>query len=150
MGAIDTEILKPAVILIAWTLVMLVWTLATRMPALKKAGVDVKTLRGGKGSDADRVLPAEKQWVAHNYNHLLEQPTAFYAVVVILALIGHGHGMNVWIAWAYVGIRIVHSIVQATWNRVIVRFVLFLASTLALVALTLHAVIPLFDLHLHN
>lgn len=144
---VDTEILKPAVVLIGWTLLVLTWTLLTRMPALRKAGVDLTTLRGGKGSDADRVLPADKQWVAHNYNHLLEQPTIFYAVVVILAIIGQGHGFNAWIAWAYVGIRIVHSIVQATWNRVIVRLALFVLSTLMLMALALHAAIPLFRLH---
>ncbi|TCP98052.1 hypothetical protein C8J46_105202 [Sphingomonas sp. PP-F2F-A104-K0414] len=106
-----SEILRPMVVLIAWTLVMLGWTLATRLPAMKAAGVDMGKLVGTKGSDADRSLPPQVQWKAHNHNHLMEQPTLFYAVCTVLALSGTGNGINSWIAWAYVGLRIVHSVV---------------------------------------
>ena len=138
------EILRPMVALIAWTLVMLGWTLATRLPAMKAAGVDLRTLVGTKASDADRSLPPQAQWKAHNYNHLMEQPTLFYAVCAVLALSGTGDGVNAWIAWAYVGLRIVHSLVQATSNRVRDRFIVFMLSSLALVALTLHAALAVF------
>ncbi|MEG3166044.1 MAPEG family protein [Sphingomonas sp. PB2P19] len=141
---VQSEILRPMVVLIAWTLVMLVWTVATRLPAMKAAGIDLATLVGTKASDADRVLPAKTQWKAHNYNHLTEQPTLFYAVGAVLALSGTGYGVNAWIAWAYVALRIAHSLVQATSNRVQPRFVLFLLSTLMLVALTLHAAMAVF------
>lgn len=139
-----SEILRPMVALIAWTLVMLVWTVATRMPAMRAAGVDIRKLVGSKASDADRVLPPKVQWKAHNYNHLTEQPTLFYAVCAVIALSGTGDGPNAWIAWAYVALRIAHSLVQATINRVAVRFVLFGLSTLVLVALTLHAAMAVF------
>ena len=140
-------ILKPVAVLVAWTLVMLVWMLATRIPAMKAAGVDLGKLTGGKGSDADGVLPTSAKWKAHNYNHLMEQPTLFYAITLTLALIGQGGGLNADIAWAYVVCRVLHSIVQATWNRVAVRFLLFLLSSLALAALTVHALIALFAAH---
>jgi hypothetical protein len=143
-----SEILQPVVVLIAWTLVMLVWTLATRLPAMKAAGIDLGQLVGTKAADADRGLPPEIQWKAHNYNHLMEQPTLFYAVCGVIALTGTGDGANAWIAWAYVALRIVHSVWQATVNRVSVRFALFLGSTLALVALTLHAAIAVFAWHM--
>jgi len=136
--------LQPVVILIGWTLVMWAWMVLVRMPALKAAGIDLGKLTGGKGSDADRVLPAKAQWPSHNYNHLLEQPTIFYAVALVIALSGTGHGVNVWLAWGYVVLRIAHSIVQATFNRVAVRFALFILSTLCLVALTLHAAMAVF------
>ncbi|KQS51063.1 MULTISPECIES: MAPEG family protein [unclassified Sphingomonas] len=139
-----SEILRPMVVLIAWTLVMLGWTLATRLPAMKAAGVDMRTLVGTKAADADRALPPHIQWKAHNHNHLMEQPTLFYAVCAVLALSGTGNGINAWIAWAYVGLRIVHSIVQSTSNRVRARFVLFMLSSLMLVALTLHAALAVF------
>ena len=71
------KILQPAAVLIAWTLVMLGWMLATRLPALRAAGIRMGSLVGTKASDADRSLPASAQWKAHNYNHLLEQPTLF-------------------------------------------------------------------------
>ncbi|MGA1797528.1 MAPEG family protein [Sphingomonas sp. 4RDLI-65] len=139
-----SDILRPMVVLIAWTLVMLAWMLATRLPAMKAAGVDMGTLVGTKASDADRSLPPQAQWKAHNYNHLMEQPTLFYAVCVVLALSGTGNGVNAWIAWAYVALRIAHSLVQATSNRVRARFLLFMLSSLMLVALTLHAALAVF------
>jgi hypothetical protein len=140
----NLAILRPVVVLVAWTIVMLAWLIATRIPAMKAAGVDLNRLIGGKGTDADGVLPAKAQWKAHNYNHLMEQPTLFYAIAITLVLIGQGSGVNTALAWAYVGLRVLHSLVQATWNRVAVRFVLFMLSSLALIALTLHAAIALF------
>ncbi|MBN8807680.1 MAG: MAPEG family protein [Sphingomonas sp.] len=142
-----SEILKPVVVLIAWTLVMLVWLVATRLPAMKSAGVDINKLVGGKGGDADGVLPAKAQWKAHNYNHLLEQPTLFYAVALVIAFTGTGDGLNATIAWAYVALRIAHSLWQATVNKVNVRFLLFALATLCLVALTLHAAMAVFGWH---
>lgn len=139
-----SDILRPMVVLIAWTLVMLGWTLATRLPAMKAAGVDMRTLVGTKAADADRALPPHIQWKAHNHNHLMEQPTLFYAVCAVLALSDTGNGVNAWIAWAYVGLRIAHSLVQATSNRVKARFLFFMLSSLMLVALTLHAALAVF------
>ena len=136
--------LQPIVALIAWTLVMLGWTIATRLPAMARAGVRLSALVGSKAADADRSLPAEAQWKAHNYNHLLEQPVLFYAVCGVIALTGTGYGANVALAWAYVALRITHSIWQATVNRVSVRFYLFIASSLVLAALTLHAGLAVF------
>lgn len=139
-----SEILKPIVALIGWSLVMLVWLVATRLPAMKAAGIDMSTLVGGSRTDADRALAASAQWKAHNYNHLMEQPTLFYAVCLVIAFTGTGNGINAWIAWGYVGLRVVHSLIQATSNRVQYRFVAFGLSTLCLVALALHAAIAVF------
>ena len=129
------NILAPAAVLVLWTLLMLGWVVATRMPALKAAGVDIMKLTGGKGTDADKVLPPQTQWKAHNYNHLVEQPTLFYAVVVILAIARAESEIAVALAWAYVALRIAHSLVQATVNRVAIRFALFMLSSLALLGL---------------
>ena len=140
-------ILQPVVVLLGWTMVMWVWMYATRIPAMKRANVDIGKLRGGTGADLKAIIPPQVQWKAENYNHLHEAPTVFYAVALVLAIIGHGDGTNVVIAWVYVGLRIAHSIVQATVNRVALRFALFILSTLALMALILHAAIPIFGLH---
>ncbi|MES2987992.1 MAG: MAPEG family protein [Pseudomonadota bacterium] len=134
-----SEILSPVVALIAWTLLMLVWTMIVRIPAMKRAGIDVKVARGGKPGGLDGVIDEKAQWPAHNYIHLVEQPTLFYAVCFALALLGQGDGMNAKFAWAYVGLRILHSLVQATFNKISIRFMLFALSSLVLVALTLHA-----------
>ena len=137
------QMLAPGAVLILWSLVMLVWMGATRLPAMRKMGGLGQAKPGGRGQDLEGVLDDRINWKAHNYAHLMEQPTLFYAICLALALLGAGNGMNATIAWAYVGLRVLHSIVQATFNKVSVRFALFVLSTLALIALTLHAGIAL-------
>ncbi len=136
-------ILAPVVALAAWTMIMWIWMYATRIPAMQRKGIDAKNLVGTTGRGLDEVLDAKTQWIAHNYNHLHEAPTVFYAVAIVLAMIGQGGDVNTMIAWAYVGLRIVHSLVQATVNRVMIRFILFALSSLALIALTLHAALAI-------
>ncbi len=139
------ELLQPVVALAAWTMLMVLWLYARRIPAMKRIpGLDFASRRGGTGKDLDGVLPKETQWVAHNYNHLLEQPTVFYAVALVLAMMGANHPFNVALAWAYVALRMAHSLVQVTSNRIVFRFGLFAFSTLVLIALTLHAGMAVF------
>ena len=138
----DTSpILAPVVALVAWTLVMMVWLYAARFPALRRKGISLKGRVGSKTGTLDGVVEDQVQWKAHNYNHLMEQPTLFYAIALTLAVTGHGDGINLWLAWAYVGLRVLHSLVQATTNIVLYRFWLFALSSLALMALTVHAAI---------
>lgn len=134
----QAQILTPAAVLVLWSIVMLMWMAGTRLPALTKMGGLGKAKPGGRGQDLEGVLPDEINWKAHNYAHLMEQPTLFYASVAILAILGPG-SLDVALAWGYVGLRVVHSIWQATVNRVPVRFALFVLSTLLLTALTLRA-----------
>ncbi|MBS0504423.1 MAG: MAPEG family protein [Proteobacteria bacterium] len=133
------DILAPAAVLVLWTIVMLVWTAATRLPALKAAGIDMSKAVGGRGQDLEGVLPANINWKAHNYAHLVEQPTLFYATVAILAIMGQVSQSSVALAWAYVALRIVHSLVQATVNKIAWRFPIFVASSLVLLALAVMA-----------
>ena len=141
---IGMEILKPLAVLAGWTMVMWLWMYIKRIPAMNAAKIDSKTLVGGTGKDLDDKLPPQIQWIAHNYNHLHEAPTVFYAVALALAIIGLGDGLNATIAWAYVGLRVAHSLVQAISNRVLIRFLLFALSSLCLMALTLHLLIAVF------
>lgn len=136
----NTDILAPAAVLAIWSIVMLVWMAALRLPALAKLKMPKEKARGGRGSDLDGVLPAEMQWKAHNYNHLMEQPTVFYAVVVILAIAGAAQ-LDVWLAWAYVGLRIVHSLWQAMVNTIPVRLAIFGLSSIVLLMLSVHALL---------
>ena len=144
------DILQPVVALLAWTMVMWVWMYATRIPAMLKAGLDAKGMVGTTGASLRAQLPDTVSWKADNYNHLHEAPTLFYAVAIVLAIIDQGDGFNTTLAWAYVALRVLHSIVQATVNRVVLRFTLFALSSLALMALILHAAIAVFGLHLHG
>lgn len=137
----QAQILAPAAVLIAWSLVMLFWMAGTRLPAMRKMGSGVGQAKpGGRGQDLEGRIDDRINWKAHNYTHLMEQPTIFYPAVIILALMGAQAG-DVLAAWLYVAFRIVHSIWQATVNRVPVRFTLFLLSTVALIYLTVRALI---------
>ncbi len=140
----NMEILKPVVALAAWTMVMWLWMYATRLPAMTAAKLNPDDLAKNPTKSLDDYLPAQIQWKAHNYNHLHEAPTVFYAVALVLAMIGQGSGLNATIAWAYVGLRVIHSLVQATINKVMLRFGLFALSSLCLIALVLHAGIAVF------
>ena len=138
-----SPLLGPVVALVAWTLVMLFWLAIVRGLAAKRAGINLTAKRGGRGQQLEGVLPDQANWPAHNYMHLMEQPTIFYAIVLTLALMGFDHPINVALAWGYVALRIVHSIVQATINVVAIRLTLFALSTLCLAALTIHAALRL-------
>ena len=134
-------ILAPAAVLVLWSLVVLMWLTATRFPAFAKAGLKIgDAARGSRYADVEPMMPARVNWKSHNYTHLMEQPTLFYAVVAVLALAGEGSGINLAFAWAYVGIRVIHSIWQSTVNIISVRVTLFTLSTLCLWVLAINAV----------
>ena len=139
-----SPILAPVVALVAWSLVVMLWMAVTRLQAFSKLGITFGNVpRGARGTDLEGKAPAELMWKSHNYNHLMEQPTIFYAIALALALMGMGDGINLWLAWGYVVLRALHSLVQATVNIVLYRFSLFLLASLCLVGLTVHAVVGL-------
>ena len=135
------SLLAPAAVLALWTLIILLWMALTRFPAMKRSGITLQSAPpGGRGVNLEGVLPPEVSWKSHNYTHLLEQPTLFYAVVLILFVAGGTTPLTVGLAWAYTAIRIVHSLWQVLVNRLPLRFTLFILSTMCLLALTIKAV----------
>lgn len=129
----NRALLLPAVALAAWTFVMWGWMYLTRIPAIRSAHMklDATLPRGEQMA----TLPPSVRWKADNYNHLFEMPTVFYPVVIIAALLPDRGTPDLALAWAYVGLRVVHSVFQATVNKIEVRFVLFFLSSIALLAL---------------
>ena len=137
----NIPILAPAAVLVLWSLVVLVWMTVTRFSAFARAGLKLQAAEPGtRYADVEGEMPARVNWKSHNYTHLMEQPTLFYAVVAVLALAGAGSGVNLVLAWAYVGIRVVHSFWQCEVNVVPVRAALFTLSTLCLLGLAVNAV----------
>jgi len=138
----NTSILAPAAVLVAWSLIMLLWLAGTRFPAIFKSGMDLKAAPpGGRGADLEGILPANVNWKSHNYTHLMEQPTIFYAVVLILAVANESTPMLVNIAWGYTILRIIHSLYQSIINVVMVRFGIFVLATICLAILAINAVL---------
>lgn len=134
---VASPILAPVVVLVAWSLVMWCWMYATRLPAMFKAHM-VLDPNAPRGEQMDQ-LPPHVRWKADNYNHLMETPTIFYAIAITLALMDEGGGINLVLAWGFVGLRVLHSLVQALINIIQLRFALFVLSTLMIVGLTFNA-----------
>lgn len=133
--------LQPIITLIIWTLIMLVWLYAKRIPAMQKAKIkpDDYKLKG-----ATNVLPDDARAVADNYNHLHESPTLFYALALTIQIAGINNAVLTILAWAYVAIRVVHSIIQANQGKVIIRFSMFILSAIVLVLMAIKTAIELF------
>jgi len=132
-------LLAPVMALVLWSLVMWAWLYATRIPATVRLKVSLSPKQTKQQFDAQ--LPAEVRWKADNYNHLMEQPTIFYATAFTLVLLGSVSVLDTTRAWLYVALRIVHSLVQATTNIVLVRFAIFNAATVVLVVLAIRAAV---------
>ncbi len=141
---IGMGILQPVVALAVWTMVMWFWLYGTRIPALSSAKVNPDDLVHDPSKGLDSILPPQVQWKAHNYNHLHEAPTVFYAVAIVLAIIGQGDGFNAQLGWAYVVLRVIHSIIQATINKVQLRFMVFALSSLVLMVLVARTAMVMF------
>jgi len=135
-----SPLLAPVVALVAWSLVMLVWMAIARGREFRRLGITGDSIpNGARGIDLDGRADARAQWKSHNYNHLMEQPTIFYAIALTLALMDFGGGINYWLAWGYVGLRIIHSLIQCTVNVVRYRLAIFALASLCLIGLTTHA-----------
>jgi hypothetical protein len=131
-------VLQPAIVLVLWSLLVLLWMVVTRVPALGAANVDLNRA-GGRGTDLDGILPERIQWTAHNYNHLMEQPTLFYAVCLIVAVVAPADRASFVLAWIYVALRIVHSFWQIRVNVVRIRAAIFGVSSTVLIIFALRA-----------
>lgn len=136
------DILTPVAILVLWSTIVLGWAAAARFSAAGKLKLGIEDAKRTRGF-GDR-LPAAVQYKMDNYNHLMEQPTLFYATAIALAVAGAGDGLNLVLAWAYVGLRVMHSLAQGTSNIVAIRFPLFALATLCLVALAVSLAFSVF------
>ena len=135
-----SPLLAPIVALVAWTLIIMLWMAATRFAAFKQMGINLGNIPpGSRGANLDGRAPDWAQWKSHNYIHLMEQPTIFYAIVIVLALMGMDHPISQYLAWGYVVFRVLHSLIQCTSNIVKYRFPLFLLASFCLIGLTVHA-----------
>ena len=134
-------ILIPVLVLVIWSIIQMLWALKERLPAISAAKLGPTA--GQRTSELAGLLPKESQWKFDNYNHLMEQPTIFYATVIALAVTGLDTQLNVYLAWFYTGSRVVHSIVQSTSNPVMIRFALFAMGTIALAAMAVNGVMQM-------
>ena len=117
-------LLTPVLILILWTFTIFLIMSYGRSRFMKdpQDAAHTKDLKG--------TLPAWVERTGDNYNHLFEQPVAFYVVTLAIALVNSIDPLMMQLAWAFVILRIIHSLVQLTFNLVLVRFMIFLIGWL--------------------
>jgi len=138
----DNGMIAPVLALVLWTLVMWLWLYATRLPAMARAKVDIQAAERA-GTLSTNALPRSVQRPAENYNHLHEQPTIFYAAALAIQIASAADSMAITLAWAYVGLRVIHSLVQATANIILVRFLIFTISSVTLAWMVIRAALEL-------
>lgn len=130
-----SHFLAPVLALIIWTLVMMLVMYKRRIPAMN--AISKRTQDFIDNPKLGEQIPAKARWAADNYNHLHESPTIFYALMFAIYLMDAVTPLALTLAWVYVALRVVHSIVQITSNAVMVRFSLFALSCLTLIIMAL-------------
>ena len=135
---IATNTLIPALVLVLWTLFMWLWMVLGRVKAVSAKG---RKLDSSLTNDEHaRALPLAVRWRLDNYHNLLEQPILFYATLLVLAVVGSSD-LDLWLAWGYVGLRMVHSFHQSLRNVIEERFMIFSLASLLLVVLAVRTLI---------
>ena len=125
--------LNPMLAMLAWSGFVVAALLMTRIPVVMKHWGN---LQYAKHSDELRPKMSDKfRYVTDNYNHIFEQPTLFYAVLIYIQLADTANQTNVSLAWAYVSLRVIHSLIQLTSNNVSWRAASFATSSLILIAI---------------
>ena len=114
-------------------LTALVWLklYADRLGEMRARGVDPQQL----ATVRDAAGKLERTAAADNFRNLFEVPVLFYLLCIALVMTGSSTPGFVVAAWAYVGLRAVHSLIHVTYNRVVHRFLVYVASTLLLFAM---------------
>jgi hypothetical protein len=121
----------PVTALALWTLVMLTLTAYQRIGAVVRRQLRSRDFKVGESND----VPHELRVRNRNLVNLLEMPVLFYVVCLSLYVTGLSDGGAIWLAWLFVALRVLHSLVHITYNRVTHRLVVFALSSFALLAL---------------
>ncbi|MET3180196.1 hypothetical protein SAMN05518845_118196 [Variovorax sp. YR750] len=127
----NPSILYPVFALAALTGMVLLLIPFTRVRAVLRREIRAADFRLGE-SDA---VPDAVRLPNRNYMNLLELPVLFYVVCLLFYVAAQATPVAVWLAWAYVGLRALHSAVHLTYNHVLHRLGLFAASNVVLVML---------------
>lgn len=105
-----------------------------RISYLKKNSIDPQKL-STRQAKLEMNIPDYVSNTADNFNNLLELPIIFYVTCMLASLYNLTNPWLIVLAWGYVLLRIMHSVIQCTYNRVIHRFSAYFLSSLFLWAL---------------
>jgi hypothetical protein len=132
-------ILYPMFALAAWTTIVLLMIPVVRIRAALRREVRSNDFRFGESA----AVPGQVSLPNRNYMNLLELPMLFYVVCLILFVTAGTTNLAVAVAWAYVALRIVHSLIHLTYTRVMHRLTAFAISSTVLALLWVLAALHL-------
>lgn len=141
MSLEEDLLLLPMITLAAWTIFMALWMFATRVPAISK--MQPTPDLGQHTADLGRQLPSKVRAIGDNFNNLFELPVVFYVVGFTTFLAGHVDIVAVYLAWGFVGLRILHSLIQSTYNNVMHRFSVYMLALFCVLAMTVREMMNL-------
>ena len=127
----QTLILYPMLALMGWTFVVLLMMGGRRIGAVQAGRVHVREFALGESA----AVPADVTIVNRHYMNLLEIPMLFYAVSIVFYVTGRADAVALALAWTYVALRLAHSSVHLTYNRLFHRLLTFASSNFALMGL---------------
>ena len=126
-----TLMLFPMLALMGWTFVILLLMGQRRIGAVQGKRVHAREFALGESA----AVPADVTIVNRHYMNLLEIPLLFYAVSIVFYVTGRADAVALALAWGYVALRLVHSAVHLTYNRLFHRLLAFAFSNFALFGL---------------
>ena len=119
----------PLLAMVGLTLLVWVRLYWVRLPEMRRAKIDPQRLAGS----ADKHLLKDTR-ASDNFINLFEVPVLFYVLVLATIQAGVHDAALFGLAWAFVGFRGLHSLIQCSYNRVVHRFIAYVLATLALFA----------------
>lgn len=130
----STTIFLPALALMLWTLLVLVQVPIRRFAAFFRKRVAAQDFRYGESAN----VPVDVALPNRVFMNLVEVPVLFYALIFIAFASGQVDAVTQGMAWVYVALRVLHSLIYFTYNHVIHRFAVFASSNLVLLAMILY------------
>lgn len=128
-----TSMLFPMAAMVLMTLVIAFYMAKVRFTAIKSGETtDLSYFKTFQGASTE---PENVQKVQRNYHNLLGTPMLFYAACAAALALGIADTVLLYMAWAYVGLRVIHSYVHITSNVVTLRFRIFALSMFMLTAI---------------
>lgn len=122
-------IFAPLLTMILLTTIVLIWMYKTRVQAMKQQKISPQKIADHASS---MKLLRSVAGPADNFSNLFEAPVLFYVAILTVFVTQTGGDTLLALAWAYVALRYLHSYIHCTYNKVLHRYKVYLASTVVL------------------
>jgi hypothetical protein len=128
MRIYNTELFYPMLAMFLWTVVVLLRNMQVRVAALNRGELTNKYFELLKGAEPSEAV----QKTGNHFRNLTEMPPLFYIICLAVMFLGRTDVYFIVLAWSYIALRVGHSLIHLSVNKVAARFFLFAASNILL------------------